>query len=309
MLSARRTRRMRARRRSGRADAPRCRQNGASWVVSGPMTSSPVVSLGGAARRLPAARRRPTRFRVWAPRASELALEARRGAPRARARGPRRLRGRAARRAPAATTPTSSTASASPTPARAGSPTACAGRRACSTRPRSRWTDDGFAPPPLARHACSTSCTSARSRAEGTFDGGDPAPARAARARRHRDRADAGRRVPRPPRLGLRRRLPLRRPLGLRRPARPRAARRRRPRRGPRGAPRRRPQPPRRVGRAGDGGLRPLPDRQVRDALGQGGQPRRRRRRTPCASGSCSPPSAGSATSTSTACGSTRSTR
>ena len=62
-------------------------------------------------------------------------------------------------------------------------------------------------------------------------------------------------------------------------PARPRAPRRRRPRRGPRGRPRRRPQPPRRLGRAGDGGLRPLSDGQVHDAVGQGGEPRRRRLR------------------------------
>ena len=56
--------------------------------------------------------------------------------------------------------------------------------------------------------------------AEGTFDGGDRAPGAPARARRHRDRADAGRRLPRRARLGLRRRLPLGRALGLRRPAR-----------------------------------------------------------------------------------------
>ena len=43
---------------------------------------------------------------------------------------------------------------------------------------------------------------------EGTFDGVDRAPRRAARARRDRDRADAGRDLPGRPRLGLRRRLP-----------------------------------------------------------------------------------------------------
>ena len=85
----------------------------------------------------------------------------------------------------------------------------------------------------------------------GHVRGRDPAPARAARARRHRDRADAGRRVPRPPRLGLRRRLPVRRAVRLRRPARPAAARRRRPPRGPRRAARRRLQPRRRVRRPG----------------------------------------------------------
>ena len=45
---------------------------------------------------------------------------------------------------------------------------------------------------------------------EGTFDAAIPHLARAARARRHGDRADAGRDVPGRARLGLRRRLPLR---------------------------------------------------------------------------------------------------
>ena len=62
-------------------------------------------------------------------------------------------------------------------------------------------------------------------------------------------------------------------------------------------------------GNAGARGVRPLLHRQVRDVLGQGDQLRRRRLPTPCASGSCRAPRAGSATSTSTACASTRSTR
>ena len=52
----------------------------------------------------------------------------------------------------------------------------------------------------------------------------------ARRARRHRDRADAGGPVPRRAQLGLRRRVPLRRRSDLRRPGRPAAARRRLPR-------------------------------------------------------------------------------
>ena len=59
---------------------------------------------------------------------------------------------------------------------------------------------------------------------------GDPAPRRAARARRDRDRADAGRDVPRRARLGLRRRLHLRAAPGVRRAGGARAPRRRRAR-------------------------------------------------------------------------------
>ena len=60
------------------------------------------------------------------------------------------------------------------------------------------------------RTSSSTSCTSARSRAEGTFDAAIPHLAELRRARRHRDRAHAGRPSSRAARLGLRRRLPRR---------------------------------------------------------------------------------------------------
>ena len=69
-------------------------------------------------------------------------------------------------------------------------------------------------------HASSTSCTSARSRPRARSTPRSRTCAGAARARHHHDRADAGGGVPRPPRLGLRRRLPERRPVVLRRPAR-----------------------------------------------------------------------------------------
>ena len=108
------------------------------------------------------------------------------------------------------------------------------------------WTDDGFEPPSLREHGALRAARR-HVHARGHVRGGDPASARAARARRHDDRADARRRVPRPPRLGLRRRLPQRRPRPLRRAARAAAAGRRRPRRGPRGRARRRLQPRRRV--------------------------------------------------------------
>ena len=140
---------------------------------------------------------------------------------------------------------------------------------------------------------------------------GDRAPRRARRARRHRDRADAGRRVPRRPRLGLRRRLHLR------------AARR--PTAGPTAS-------PRLVDAAHGAGLavildvvynhvgasgakalervRPVLHRRVRDPLGRG----RSTTTTPVATPVrewvlAERRDAGSATSTSTACGSTRSTR
>ena len=73
---------------------------------------------------------------------------------------------------------------------------------------------------PRSPTASSTSCTSARSRPRGRSTPSIPHLRGAARARRHHDRADAGRRVPGPPRLGLRRRLPVGRPVVLRRPAR-----------------------------------------------------------------------------------------
>ena len=63
-------------------------------------------------------------------------------------------------------------------------------------------------------HGCagrsSTRCTSARSRREGTWEAAAQRARRARRPRRHVHRGDAGRRVPRPLRLGLRRRRPLR---------------------------------------------------------------------------------------------------
>ena len=90
-----------------------------------------------------------TRFRVWAPRARELALD------RDGARAPLEPAGHGVFEAelPAApghaTTPTSSTACACRTRARAGSPRACAARRACSTPAAFAWTDDGFRAPAL----------------------------------------------------------------------------------------------------------------------------------------------------------------
>ena len=113
-----------------------------------------------------------TEFRVWAPNPKTIALRlngtdhrsstpasASRGDRRRAARGRLRVRARRRRRAR--------------TPARAGSRRACAGRRGSSTRTRSSGRTAASARPALPT-ASSTSCTSARSRPEGTFAGAIP---------------------------------------------------------------------------------------------------------------------------------------
>ena len=116
------------------------------------------------------------------------------------------------------------------------------------------WTDAAGGPRPAWPASSSTSCTSARSRrrAPSTAIRG----CRAARAGRHRDRADAGRDLPRATAAGATTASTLGAAPGLRRPRRARAPRRRRPRRGPRRAARRRLQPPR-ARQRGAGGVRP----------------------------------------------------
>ena len=130
--------------------------------------------------------------------------------------------------------------------------------------------------------------------AEGTFDGGDRAPARAARAGRHGDRADAGRRVPRRAATGATTastsapRSDLRRARGLARGSstpRTRAASRScstssTTTSGP--------------GVTALAALRPVLHRQARDALGPGDQLRRRATATRCASGRSRTPCTGS---------------
>ena len=146
---------------------------------------------------------------------------------------------------------------------------------------------------------------------EGTFDAAIPHLRGAARARRHRDRADAGRRVPR------------RATAGATTASTCRAAHSSYG--GPHGARSGSSTPPTRAGLAvlldvvynhvGASGVQALEafgpyfTEHVRDAWGRGDQLRRRRLATPSASGCCRAPRAGSATSTSTACGSTPSTR
>ena len=124
------------------------------------------------------------------------------------------------------TTRSCSTGRSRPCPTRAarGSRTASTARAAPSTRPRFAWTDDGWRGPRAghrrSRLAWSTSCTSA------------PSPPRAPSTRPlarldhlvdaggRRRRADAGRGLPRPVGLGVRRRRAVRRARRLRRPGR-----------------------------------------------------------------------------------------
>ena len=168
------------------------------------------------------------------------------------------------------------------------------------------WTDARLGGVRPARRPCSTSCTSARSRPR--------APSTAPIGRldhlvdlgRRRGRADAGRRVPRRPRLGLRRRRPVRAAPRLRRPRRAEAAGRRLPRPRPRRRARRRLQPPR-PGRELPRRVRPvlhrpLPDPGATPSTSTG------RAATRCGASSSTTPACGCATTTSTACGSTPST-
>ncbi len=190
---------------------------------------------------------------------------------------------------------------------RAGSRAGCADRRACST-PRSLVAAP-FETPALDELVIYELHVGTFSR-EGTFDARDPASRRARRAGRDGDRDDAGGRVPRRARLGLRRRLPV--------------ARRSRPTAAREGL-------ARLVDAAHEAGLAVILDvvynhvgasgvkaleafgpyftDEVRDALGPRDQLRRRATATRCASGCSRAPRAGCATSASTACGSTRSTR
>ena len=251
-----------------------------------------------------------TEFRVWAPRAERIARARRRRRPRAGRRRPRRPRGACCR-------------------PRAGDDYCVRARRRRAARPVLALAAGRAARAVARRRPRRVRVDRRRLRAAGARR---RRPLRAARrhvharrarstrrsrtcaalrrARRHRDRADAGRRVPGRARLGLRRRLPVA----------PRSRLRRARRASQRlvdaahaaglavvldvvynhvGA----------SGGAGARGLRPVLHRQLRDVLGRGDQLRRRAAATPCASGCCRAPRAGSATSTSTACASTRSTR
>ena len=106
------------------------------------------------------------------------------------------------------------------------------------------WTDQEFCRS-RARRARLLRAPRRRVHAGGHVRGDHSAPGPPGRARRHRDRADADRRVPGLAQLGLRRRASVGAAIDLRRAARSAAPRRRLPRAGPVGHPRRRLQPPR----------------------------------------------------------------
>ena len=177
--------------------------------------------------------------------------------------------------------------------------------RRSSIRPRMRGRDGGWRGHHRARSArSSTSCTSARSRREGTWAAAERAPAVPRRARRHDDRDDAGQRVRRHARLGLRRRESVRADPQLRHARRPARVRRPRARARARRDPRRRLQPP----RAG----RQLAVPRSRPYRLEGGKPNEwgdaldYRQSAACANSSSRTPATGSTSFTSTACGSTR---
>ena len=196
-----------------------------------------------------------------------------------------------------------------PIPRRASSRTACTGRRRSSTPrlPLAARQLDGVAPRrPRDLRAARRHVHSPRA----------PSPAarqrlpELARSRRHRDRADAGRRVRRRAQLGLRRRRPVRAVAELR-PAR-RSARLRR--RGARARPRRASSTSStttsaRKARTCRSSTRTyLTDRHA-TPWGGGDQSGRPGLATPCAASSSTTRCTGCASTTSTACGSTRRTR
>ena len=323
----RRLGRRQPRRRRGRArragttsrsrPSSRCRRSASSGSCPEDCGATPDVRRCRASAASAPIRRRTaaSEFRVWAPRP-----ERRRGAacdgaraPAGATRGSASARRVVAGRATATTTLRARRRARCPTRASRWQPEGLRGpSRRASTRARSPGPTRGWAPRRRSRDlvlyelhvGTFTRRGHVRRRPSRTC-------AALRRARRHRDRADAGRRVPGPPRLGLRRRLP-RAP-----PSRPTAARR--------GS-------PRLVDAAHAAGLgvildvvynhvgasgataldalRPVLHRQVRDAAGatainyddarlgrraRVGAPERR--------------ALGRATSTSTACGSTPSTR
>jgi hypothetical protein len=160
----------------------------------------------------------------WSP--DERLVAARRAEHRAR----RRLRLPARRRGPL------------PDPRSAWQPDGVHGPSRWVDHARFAWRDAGWRPPPLGA-AVIYELHVGTFTPEGTFDGGHRAARPPRRPGRHPRGADAGGRVLRRPRLGLRRRRPLRAPSRLRRARRAQAPGRR--------------LPPARPGRAARRGLQP----------------------------------------------------
>ena len=199
---------------------------------------------------------------------------ARRGGPRARVRGARRLE----RRAGVAARRRLLDRARRPAPARPVH--ALSGQRAARPVPPRRpgaVDVDGSAlegRPPARPRAARAARRHVHPR--GHVRRRDRAARASARHRHHGDRADADRRLPRRARLGLRRRLPMVRAGSVWRARRAPAARRRGARTRHRGGARHRPQPRRRVRGEGAARVRPVLHRALHDALGRGDQLRRR---------------------------------
>ena len=153
---------------------------------------------------------------MWAPAASSLAVRVN-GRDHALERERRRvLARRSATAGTATTTSTSSTARSVADPASRWQPDGVRGPSRVLDTSRFEWNDTswpGLALDELVLYELHVGTFSE----EGTFDGAIRHLARAARARRHRDRGDADRDVPRHARLGLRRPLHLGAAPGVRR--------------------------------------------------------------------------------------------
>ncbi len=224
-----------------------------------------------------------THFRVWAPAARDLTLRGERPKRQlardpARARGRRILLGARARCGRRRSLPVPPRRRrCCPIRRRAFSPRVRSGRRRSSIRHGFRWTDPAWRGVDARAARSSTRCTSGPSRAEGTWRSAMEQAAAARRARRHRARSHAGRRVSRPLRLGLRRRLSVRADAPVRHARRLPRVRRSRACARPRRHPRRRLQPP----RPGRLRLRQVRDellhQEVRQRVGRGAELRRPR--------------------------------
>ena len=228
---------------------------------------------GPAARRAACSGGRMTAFSVWAPEAGRVDVEvAGQAVPDVRAGRAARAGGRRRRTPrPGPTTRSASTAaSRSPTRARRASPYGPGGASRTYDHAAFAWTDDRWRGAPVGGAVIYELHV-------GTFTAGGDAGRRhrAARlpgvARRHRRGADAGRRLPRRARLGIRRDRPVGRARALRRARRAEAVRRRLPRPRARRLPRRRLQP-RRPGQPARL-VRAVLHRRLRDPVGPGGQP------------------------------------
>ena len=267
-------------------------------------------------RRLPIGaelgRRPRAHFRVWAPRVGPRRGRARPGRSTAlEPEGDGYFSGDVRRRAPATGTASGSTTTRSciPIRRRAFSPTARTARRRSSIRRAFRWTDTAWRGVPLRGPG---HLRDARRHLHAARGRGPPPRASCrelARPRHHGDRGDAGRRVPRTLRLGLRRRRPVRADAPLRHARRlPRASSIARTRSASASSSTSSTTTSARTATTCARSRRPTSPTATRTS---GARRSTSTARTPgrCASSSSPTPATGSTSSTSTACGSTRRSR